>query len=51
MNYRAVRKGFRLAEIPIVFVDRYVGASKIDRRIVWEAAWMVWRLRFGWFKE
>lgn len=51
MNVRAARKGFRLAEVPIIFIDRYVGDSKIDRRIVWEAAFMVWRLRFGWYRE
>ncbi|MBI3890297.1 MAG: polyprenol monophosphomannose synthase [Candidatus Wallbacteria bacterium] len=51
MNFRAAGKGFRLAEIPIIFIDRYVGDSKIDRRIVWEAAWMVWRLRFGLYRD
>jgi len=45
MNYKAWRKGFRIKEIPILFVDRSVGESKMSRRIVWEAAWMVWRLR------
>ena len=45
MTYRAARKGFRIGEMPIIFVDRNVGASKMSKRIVWEAAWMVWRLR------
>ena len=45
INYKAWRKGFRIKEIPILFVDRSVGESKMSRRIVWEAAWMVWRLR------
>jgi dolichol-phosphate mannosyltransferase len=45
INYKAWRKGFRIKEIPILFVDRRVGESKMNRRIVWEAAWMVWRLR------
>ncbi|HZI89128.1 MAG TPA: polyprenol monophosphomannose synthase [Candidatus Polarisedimenticolia bacterium] len=45
INFKAYRKGFRLKEIPILFVDRRVGVSKMNRRIVWEAAWMVWRLR------
>ena len=45
INYKAWRKGFRIREIPILFVDRRVGVSKMSRRIVWEAAWMVWRLR------
>jgi dolichol-phosphate mannosyltransferase len=46
MDYKAWKKGFRLQEIPIVFVDRNVGTSKMNQRIIWEAAWMVWKLRF-----
>jgi dolichol-phosphate mannosyltransferase len=46
VNFKAWRKGFRFREIPILFVDRRAGVSKMSRRIVWEAAWMVWRLRF-----
>ena len=46
MAVRAARKGFRIAETPIIFVDRNVGVSKMSKRIVWEAVWMVWRLRF-----
>jgi dolichol-phosphate mannosyltransferase len=45
MTYRAARKGFRIGEMPIIFVDRNVGVSKMSKRIVWEGAWMVWRLR------
>jgi len=45
VNFKAWRKGFRVREIPIMFVDRRAGVSKMSRRIVWEAAWMVWRLR------
>ncbi len=45
INYKAWRKGFRIKEIPIMFVDRRAGESKMNRKIVWEAAWMVWRLR------
>jgi len=45
MSFRAWRKGFRIVEIPIVFVDRTQGESKMSRSIVWEAVWMVWRLR------
>jgi dolichol-phosphate mannosyltransferase len=47
MSFKCWRKGFRIVEIPIVFVDRRAGTSKMNRRIVWEAAWMVWRLRFN----
>jgi dolichol-phosphate mannosyltransferase len=45
MSFKCWRRGFRIKEIPIVFVDRRAGVSKMSRRIVWEAAWMVWRLR------
>jgi dolichol-phosphate mannosyltransferase len=45
MSYRAWKKGFRLAEVPIVFVDRVEGHSKMNKRIVREAVWMVWWLR------
>lgn len=45
MTYRASRKGFRIAETPIVFEDRQVGQSKMSRKIFLEAVLMVWRLR------
>ena len=45
MSVRAWRKGFKLKEIPIVFVDRTEGQSKMNRAIVREAVWMVPRLR------
>ena len=45
MSYKCWRKGFRIREIPILFVDRRAGTSKMSRRIIWEAVWMVWRLR------
>jgi dolichol-phosphate mannosyltransferase len=41
LTYRALRKGFRVQEIPITFVDREVGGSKMSRSIVVEAAWKV----------
>ena len=46
MSFRAWKRGFRLVEIPIVFVDRTEGESKMSKRIVREAVWMVWRLRW-----
>lgn len=45
-TYRALRKGFTVEQIPIVFTDRVAGKSKLSRRVVIEAAIMVWRLRF-----
>jgi dolichol-phosphate mannosyltransferase len=45
VNFKVWRKGFRIKEIPIIFVDRHSGTSKMDRRIVLEAVWMVWWLK------
>ena len=46
MSFKAWKKGFRIHEIPIVFMDRRVGISKMSKKIVREAVTMVWRLRF-----
>jgi dolichol-phosphate mannosyltransferase len=45
MTFIAWKKGFRVKEIPIVFTDRMEGQSKMNKRIVREAIWMVWWLR------
>jgi len=45
MSFRAWKKGFKIKEIPIVFEDRKLGQSKMSKKIVREAVWMVWRLR------
>ena len=45
MNYHCWRRKFSIKEIPIMFVDRQVGTSKMSNSIVWEAMWMVWALR------
>ena len=54
MNFRAWIKGFKLVEHPIIFIDRTIGQSKMSKKIMFEAIWMVWRLRiwriFGWNK-
>jgi dolichol-phosphate mannosyltransferase len=47
MTYRAIRAGFKVIEVPIVFRDRQAGSSKMDRAIVAEAVWRVPLLRFG----
>jgi dolichol-phosphate mannosyltransferase len=49
LTYRASRRGFRIREIPITFVDRRVGHSKMSRRIVLEAVRKVWSIRFSGF--
>ncbi len=46
MTYRAVCRGMSVAEVPIVFVDRVLGKSKMSRKIFLEAVSVVWRLRF-----
>lgn len=46
MKYRALQRGLRLVETPIVFADRRVGQSKMSRAIVLEALAKVWRIRF-----
>jgi dolichol-phosphate mannosyltransferase len=46
-TYRALRKGFRVVEVPISFVDREVGGSKMSRAIVLEAIWKVPLLRLA----
>jgi len=46
MNFKAWTKRLRVKEIPILFVDRRVGISKMNNRIIWEAMWLVWKLRF-----
>lgn len=47
MSFRAWKLGFRLVEIPIVFTDRVEGQSKMDKKILREAIWMVWWLRLA----
>ncbi len=45
MNFKTWRQGLRIKEIPILFVDRRVGISKMNRKIIWEAMWLVWKMR------
>ena len=47
MKYRALQAGLTVVEIPIVFVDRRIGQSKMSRKIFVEAMTQVWRLRLG----
>ena len=52
MNFRTWFRGFTIIEEPIIFTDRTIGESKMSKTIMYEAIWMVWRLRiwkiFGW---
>ncbi len=45
MTFKAYKKGFKIKEIPIVFMDRVKGTSKMSKKIVYEAVFMVWKLR------
>ena len=45
MNYKAWRSGARVHEIPIIFMDRVHGVSKMSKNIVYEAAFLVWKLK------
>lgn len=46
-TFRAIRKGFKAKEIPITFTERQIGQSKMSRKIVWEALWLVWKIRLN----
>ncbi len=46
VSMRVWKKGYKIKEIPIVFTDRQEGASKMSKKIIREAIWMVWYLRF-----
>ena len=45
MNFRTWFRGFTIIEEPIIFADRTIGESKMSKTIMYEAIWMVWRLR------
>lgn len=46
VKFKIWKKGFKLVECPIVFTERRLGQSKMSKKIVYEAIWMVWKLRF-----
>ena len=46
MTYRALRAGLKVVEVPITFVDRRAGQSKMSRKIFLEAVGVVWKLRY-----
>ncbi len=53
LTVRAWYLGFKIVEIPIIFVERRKGSSKMSKRIIWEAAWRVWKFRWEgvWLKR
>jgi dolichol-phosphate mannosyltransferase len=46
LTHRIWRKGLKIAEVPIIFTDRFQGTSKMSKDIVYEALWVVWKLWF-----
>lgn len=46
MTHKIWRQGMRIAEVPIIFTDRFQGSSKMSGKIVWEAIWITWSLWF-----
>lgn len=47
MTYRALTKGLKIVEVPIIFVDRRAGQSKMSKKVFLEAVGVVWKLRLG----
>jgi dolichol-phosphate mannosyltransferase len=47
MNYRCMEKGLKIVEVPIIFIDRHAGSSKMSKKIVREAVFLVWKLKLG----
>lgn len=47
LKFKALRHGFKVLEVPIVFEDRRIGQSKMSLKIVLEAFWRVWKMRFA----
>jgi dolichol-phosphate mannosyltransferase len=47
MNYRLWRRKIRIKEIPIIFIDRRSGVSKMNKHIIWEAIFLVWKMRLN----
>lgn len=50
-TFRAWKKGFKIGEVPIIFIDRDEGSSKLSRQDVVEAFIIPWRLRFGLYRK
>ncbi len=48
MNFRLWKSGARIKEIPIIFIDRTSGVSKMNNKIIYEAVFLVWKLKFFW---
>lgn len=47
MTHRAWKKSLKITEVPIIFTERREGQSKMSNAIIWEALWLVWKLRLG----
>jgi len=51
MNFRMWKAGAKIKEIPIIFIDRRSGVSKMNKKIIWEAIFLVWKLKFCFCKK
>jgi dolichol-phosphate mannosyltransferase len=51
MNYLLWKSGARIIEIPIIFIDRRSGVSKMNKKIIYEAIFLVWKLKFTTHKK
>lgn len=47
MTFKSWKRGYRIKEIPIIFIDRQIGESKLSKKIMWEAIFLVWKLRIA----
>ena len=47
MNFKSAERGAKICEVPIIFIDRRAGLSKMSKKIVREAVYMVWKLKLG----
>jgi dolichol-phosphate mannosyltransferase len=47
MAYRTLSEGFRIVEVPIIFLGRSTGKSKLSRKIIWEALFLPWKILLG----
>lgn len=46
MKFKFYKKGFKISETPILFIDRRAGSSKMSKKVVYEAYFLVWKLKF-----
>lgn len=50
ITHKLWKRGYRIKEIPVIFIDRHFGKTKMNNKIVWEAIWIVWQLKLGFIR-